>query len=178
VISLEKRAANRRNASKSTGPKTQEGKRRSSKNALVIGVFSNEVLIPGDDVEQFRKFRMALCNDLQPEGAAEYLLVENMICAAWRLRRLAAVEAGLFARGLREQDPENRREAMAFFREDEMLGKLTRYEAALNRTLYRAYHEFERRQAARLGHEVAPPTILDIEAPPSTASAGVANLGD
>jgi len=47
--------------------------------------------------------------------------------------------------------------------EDSVLSKLSRYETAIERTLYRALHELDRRQAARLGAAVTPPQVLDIE---------------
>ncbi len=49
-MSTEKQtAANRRNAEKSTGPKTEAGKQRSSQNALIHGVCSTQMIIPGED---------------------------------------------------------------------------------------------------------------------------------
>jgi hypothetical protein len=172
MSSLEKRVANRQNARKSTGPRTEAGKRRSSRNALSAGFFAYETLIPGDDAHLFVALRKALYRDLQPEGAMEILLVDNVVSASWRLRRLMRVESGLLTRGFRDQDSIDERTARAFFREEDSLQKLTRYESALNRSLYRAYHELERRQAVRMGQEVAPPTILDIEAQPATSCAG------
>jgi hypothetical protein len=48
-ISAKKLAANRANAKKSTGPRTPEGKRRSSKNAVTHGMFCNDTVLPGED---------------------------------------------------------------------------------------------------------------------------------
>ena len=49
--------ANRRNARKSTGPRTLVGKARSSKNAVRHGLLSRDVLLPDEDPEQFDTFR-------------------------------------------------------------------------------------------------------------------------
>ena len=46
---------------------------------------------------------------------------------------------------------------------DDILGKLSRYEVAIERSLYRALHELQRLQAARQGRAVAPPAVVDVE---------------
>ena len=45
--------ANRKNAQRSTGPKTPEGKARSSKNALKHGLTSEELILPGENPEAY-----------------------------------------------------------------------------------------------------------------------------
>ncbi len=49
-ISETKLKANRENATHSTGPKTEEGKKISSHNALKTGLTGRTVLLPTDDV--------------------------------------------------------------------------------------------------------------------------------
>jgi hypothetical protein len=41
--------------------------------------------------------------------------------------------------------------------------KLSRYETAIERQIYRALHELERRQAARLGGSVPAPVTVDVD---------------
>src|ERR671912_2997889 len=92
--------ANRRNALKSTGPKTPEGKAAVRLNANKHGLRSQEVLLPGEDGEALKELDENLRAELQPVGELENLLVDRIIAAHWRLRRLARVEAGIFVREL------------------------------------------------------------------------------
>ena len=81
-------AANRRNAKKSTGPRTAAGKARSSLNAFTHGILSKHAFLPGEDSVQFAIFQMDLFEDLAPQGAAERLLADRVVDCAWRLRRI------------------------------------------------------------------------------------------
>jgi hypothetical protein len=104
VMTSDKQAdANRRNARKSTGPKTPEGKAVARLNALKHGLLSQELLLPGEDEAALNELSELLMAELQPVGAMETLLVRDIIVAHWRLRRLRMVEAGIFARQLREE---------------------------------------------------------------------------
>ncbi len=89
--------ANRRNALESTGPKTPDGKAAVRLNALKHGLLSRETLLPGEDEEALRELGKRLRDELQPVGELENLLVDRIISAYWRLRRLGRVEAGIFA---------------------------------------------------------------------------------
>ena len=97
MTSEKKAEANRRNAHKSTGPKTPEGKAAVRLNALRHGLLSKEVLLPGEDEEALRELGETLRSELQPVGELENLLVDRIIFSSWRLRRLGRVEAGIFA---------------------------------------------------------------------------------
>src|SRR5215208_6886184 len=94
--------ANRQNALKSTGPKTPEGKDTARLNATKHGLLSQEVL-PGEDEEALKELAERLRAELQPVGEMESLLVERIIDATWRLRRLSRVEAGIFTWELYEE---------------------------------------------------------------------------
>lgn len=89
--------ANRRNAQKSTGPRTQGGKATSRRNSLKHGLLSREVLLPGEDASALEDLREHLMAELQPVGELEGLLAERIVACIWRLRRLGRVEAGIFA---------------------------------------------------------------------------------
>src|SRR5918993_3356439 len=89
--------ANRRNAQRSTGPKTPEGKAAVRLNANKHGLRSQEVLLPGEDEEALKELDENLRAELQPLGELENLLVDGIVAAHWRLRRLRRVEAGIFA---------------------------------------------------------------------------------
>src|SRR5207247_2221913 len=70
MISQKKLEANRRNAQKSTGPKTEEGKAKSSQNGLTHGLTSRKCpILPGENEEEYRELQDALTRDLRPRGA-------------------------------------------------------------------------------------------------------------
>ena len=97
VTSGKQITANRRNAARSTGPKSSEGKEKVRLNALQHGLLAKDVLLPGEDAESFRGLSERMFADLQPEGELEGALVERIVSGLWRLRRLQRVEAGMFA---------------------------------------------------------------------------------
>src|ERR671911_1967682 len=97
MTSEKKAEANRRNALKSTGPRTPEGKDAVRLNALRHGLRSQEVLLPGEDEEALRELDEYLRAELQPVGELENLLVDRIVASYWRLSRLGRVEAGIFA---------------------------------------------------------------------------------
>jgi hypothetical protein len=78
--------ANRKNAQKSTGPKTDEGKAAVSKNAVKHGLFAESV-ITGEKEAEYEAFYGELLAELAPRGAIELLLAERVISLWWRLRR-------------------------------------------------------------------------------------------
>src|SRR3954454_20813431 len=87
--------ANRRNAAKSTGPKTQAGKAASSQNALVHGFTALTVVLSTEDNKLFLAMRQELHNELRPVGLIESGLVDEIAAARWRQRRCARLETGL-----------------------------------------------------------------------------------
>ena len=87
--------ANRRNARCSTGPRTPAGKLVASGNALRHGLLSQGPLVRDEDSTEFEAFRQAMHAQLQPLGPLEEVLVERIIGTAWRLGRVARIEAGL-----------------------------------------------------------------------------------
>jgi hypothetical protein len=85
-------AANRKNSRKSTGPKTPAGKSRSSRNSTTLGLYSSHNVLPCEDPALFLELRSAYLADLHPQTPIELLLVEQIISAAWKIRRLHAAE--------------------------------------------------------------------------------------
>ena len=207
--------ANRRNALKSTGPKTPEGKAAVSRNALRHGFLSREILLPEEDEEALRELAEQLRNDLRPVGELETLQVEQIVAGYWRLRRLGRIEAGIFTserfeilaeqaqreaddyefhpidtlmegmrvkkenlekyeealerarRIRREQGDDTATLGRIFVRDADKanaFSKLSRYEAAIERSIHRALHELQRLQAARLADsDVSPPAAIDVD---------------
>ena len=89
-------AANRRNAQLSTGPVSEDGKRRSRRNAVRHGLTAETVVDALEDAEDFTAFEMAVTADFDAQSAVERELVLRLASLLWRLRRASAIEAGLF----------------------------------------------------------------------------------
>jgi hypothetical protein len=100
-MSLKQLAANRRNAQKSTGPKTPEGRAVSKMNALKHGILSKEVLVRGLNIQESSRELFNLYErfwqDLNPVGPVEEMLVDQIVTAHWRLRRALRAESGEIA---------------------------------------------------------------------------------
>ena len=211
--------ANKKNAHRSTGPKTSAGKAASSRNSLRHGLTAKTVILPGEDPQTYLDHQDAIHRALHPIGAVEELVVDRIIGYAWRLRRVEHVEASLFryqgfdqaAASARRQaadleiktgfditqemmtalaitikDPKQHAIALrhaeeadaardqetlatAFIRDatsTNALSKLSRYEVAMERGLYRGLHELHSLQAVRKGHAKTEPPVIDVD--PST----------
>jgi hypothetical protein len=91
-------AANRQNGKKSTGPRSPAGKAKVTRNALKHGLLAQAALLPGEDGRRFQAFAHALLHDLQPVGALQALLADEIVNLAWRLQRASRVEPGLLVR--------------------------------------------------------------------------------
>ncbi len=88
--------ANRRNARKSTGPITQEGKQRSRCNAVRHGLTAETVIGALEDAEDYKAFEAAIIADYDAQSAVERELVLRLASLLWRLRRATTMETGLF----------------------------------------------------------------------------------
>ena len=88
--------ANRRNARKSTGPVTEEGKQRSRCNAVCHGLTAETVIGALEDAEDYKAFEAAITADYDAQSAVERELVLRLASLLWRLRRATTMETGLF----------------------------------------------------------------------------------
>src|SRR6185503_13143580 len=91
--------ANRLNARRSAGPRTPEGKDRSSRNAVTHGLTARHALLPSEDAEEFERHLRAFTRRHRPEGPDELFLVQQMAEATWRLRRVRKLETDCLAAG-------------------------------------------------------------------------------
>jgi hypothetical protein len=96
MTSFRQIAANRRNASKSTGPITEEGKQRSRCNAVRHGLTAETVIGALEDAEDYKTFEAAIIADYDAQSAVERELVLRLASLLWRLRRATTMETGLF----------------------------------------------------------------------------------
>ena len=95
MTSLRQIESNRRNAQNSTGPKTDDGKARASRNAVRHGLTAETVIKLLEDPDDYRAFEQAVTADYDAETAAERELVLRLASLLWRLRRATAIETGL-----------------------------------------------------------------------------------
>lgn len=144
MASLRQIKANRRNAAKSTGPRTQAGKAAAALNSLRHGFLARELLVKGESEEDFTAFAGGVRARLAPVGELEIFVVNRLISAAWRLRRAIAVEASLFNS---ESGPINAVGKMQL---------LSRYEVTLERSLYKALERIDHLQRCRRYDEQHP----------------------
>ena len=180
--------ANRRNALRSTGPRTPTGKKTVAKNALKHGFFSKWLLIQHPDGKEDANEYLDLCAALRehygPNSFLEELWLEKIAVWSWRLRRLIRCESGQIARALAEHSHEIKQSSAAdseelelpalsspeidsiidhlFLPSKEELDKLLRYEAMINKQLNHALAELERLQWRRNGESVPAPISVDI----------------
>ena len=118
--------ANRRNARKSTGPITEEGKQRSRCNAVRHGLTAETVIGALEDAEDYKAFEAAIIADYDAQSAVERELVLRLASLLWRLRRATTMETGLFEiqadylrefRQARQTQPESREIIYARFQQ-------------------------------------------------------------
>jgi hypothetical protein len=96
--------------SKATGPQTEQGKQRSSRNAIKHGVFSKVIILKDESRTEYDGLLTRLWAALGPEGALEELLVEKLVTNTWRQRRLLSAECAEIQMGMEfaEWDQRNR----------------------------------------------------------------------
>jgi len=93
LVSVKKLAANQRNAQRSTGPRTVEGKNAVRWNALKHGLLTKAAVLPQEDRAEYERLLAALMEEYQPVGMLEALHVEEIACTYWRRRRAVRAEA-------------------------------------------------------------------------------------
>src|SRR6266404_964916 len=137
MATLKQFEANRRNAQKSTGPKSPEGKAAVSMNSLRHGLRARTVVLPGENREEFNQ----LCDDLEvewhPQSRTEHFYLEQMAVSQWKLTRMEVGEAAIFE------------DAAASTTKIPLLDRLWQAECRLERSYARAQRELERLQNSR-----------------------------
>jgi hypothetical protein len=95
-VSERKAAANRANAQRSTGPRTAEGKARSSLNALRHGILAKaafNVVIEGEERRaEFEAIVAGLAQEYQPRTITEYMMVQQLAGCYWKLAKVWTFE--------------------------------------------------------------------------------------
>jgi hypothetical protein len=142
-------AANRRNAQKSTGPKTPQGKTMSSWNSTRHGLLSKRLpFLFGRSKKQFSRLLRSLQQDLEPVGTLEEVLVEKIAQEYWRL----SVAAWHEAEDLSREKPF----------QHTSIDRILRYQTTTNRQLFQAMNQLERLQRLRKGEDVPAPMTMQV----------------
>jgi hypothetical protein len=106
MSSLRKIDSARANGAKSRGPITEEGRKKSSMNALKHGLNARTPVLFNETDDEHADLLDSYVQDLQPVGSAEMAAVIDMVDAKWRQRRLLNIESQMFELKLLEQKEE------------------------------------------------------------------------
>ncbi|MGA2134047.1 MAG: hypothetical protein ABSH50_17275 [Bryobacteraceae bacterium] len=141
-------AANRRNAARCTGPKTDTGKAKCSLNALRHGFYSSTVILPGENPAEFDKMLHQLRTTYQPADDYQQQMVDELAAIKWKLRRVELFEAGL----LIEHGDEPASTCLAQF------DRVTQIGCRLRRMMFKLYKELAAIKASRPPQPVEAPS--------------------
>ena len=95
MTSVRQITTNRLNSLKSTGPKTENGKRKSRRNAVRHGLCAETVIEILEDIDDYKGFEAAVVADYEAQTAVERELVLRLASLLWRIRRATAIETDL-----------------------------------------------------------------------------------
>jgi hypothetical protein len=146
-------AASQNNARLSTGPRTEEGKARVSRNAVSFGLFATRDLVHPDERELYLGVVTDLRAQLCPEGVLENVHVAEIVSATWRLRRCGIVDT-LISGKPGEEDTAARMESA-----------VDRSRTQAHGLICRATAELRRLKASRNTKQTQPPTPVETPAP-------------
>jgi len=99
--------ANRRNAQKSTGPKTKEGKAKSAMNSIKYGIYSDKFLIKGEKKEDFDEYSNGFLNWLNPSNPVLLDMASQIIASGWFAKRYMIVESTILNTKIVEEKKES-----------------------------------------------------------------------
>jgi hypothetical protein len=159
-------AANRRNAQKCTGPNTEAGKRASRMNALKHGMTARTIVLPYEDEIEYHETRAALIEGYQPASNAELMLVDQIAAGYWRTSRARAYERAMLTGHINSRKAENGLKPVPDGEHDDLASAVVlakepkeafdnyfRYDASIERALYRAINALEKLQSRRTRDE-------------------------
>jgi hypothetical protein len=165
--------ANRLNAQKSTGPRSVEGKARSSQNALKSGIDAESLIIHGEDRAALEALTQEYVDRFHPTTPEQRHFVDILIRDDWQLRRLAKVDTQIWERELISplKYEENAPHGRAYASGSTTFFRLQRRMDSLERSYQRALRELQRLEAIEeegaqasacevgQGHALPPPRI-------------------
>ncbi len=164
MITASRAAINRANAQRSTGPRTESGKKASSLNALRHGLTGQIVVMPTEDLEAYQRHLLSFSDELRPVGVIELNLVQALADCSWRLNRVAALETNLLTLGMTSATPnldatQQIQDAMstvgALESQSKALSNLSLHSQRLSRQFERTVNQLRELQNARQTREQA-----------------------
>jgi hypothetical protein len=159
LLTERQRRANRANARKSTGPRTEDGKQRSRLNGLRHGLTGQVSIMTDENRAAHEAFCIPIIASLAAEGPLQLQLAHLIAQDHWRLNRIQAIEDGLFVLG--QSRPINQidsgapqadvalAESMTFMRQSKEFMLLTLYESRINRNIRKNMEQLHELQAER-----------------------------
>jgi hypothetical protein len=150
---------NKQNSFRSTGPRTPEGKQRSSLNAFKHGLSGNHLVMQQHEFSAYEDLTQRMLSDLKPVSEPERQIAQKIIDLNFRINRLTAIENNLlnFDMGANEPDFEEDEgiarmmgQATAWKKNAQSFDILGRYESRLSKQLLQYQKELERLQALRV----------------------------
>ena len=87
--------ANKKNARRSTGPKTKLGKEKVSMNAMKLGIYAEHHVMVGEDTEQHKNYIDFMLKTFEIFDAISGSIVQQIISIGWRLQRIPQIECGV-----------------------------------------------------------------------------------
>jgi hypothetical protein len=155
MFSEPRQTANAANAHLSTGPRTAEGKARSSQNARKHGLTAAQLVIAAEDREEFEEFLLDLRAETRPEGALQQILFDQLAASAWNLHRIRLMEAELTAQAASYADILNNPDLTA------KLDRLARHNTRIERTFHRSLRELKALQTDAALTPTLPAPIME-----------------
>ncbi len=137
---------------KSTGPKTEKGKARSSLNAVKHGLLSSRWLSP-DEQQSLASLIADLEAEYQPETATQRIMIERIAMSMTKLRRLHELENAVYAKAQQDSEELMNKRFVQYVGMDKELIKasamppvpqltlLARYQTSLDRQISKAIGE-------------------------------------
>jgi len=160
MSSLRRILSSRANGARSLGPKTPQGKRRSSQNAIRHGLLAKCLVLANESREGFEALLDQHLSRLSPADGVELGFVEEMVSASWRLRRIWAMETRLLDDAVRsQQSPDELGRIAAAFSQlanSPQLGLIHRYETRLHTIYQRSLHNLLLLRIAPMPNEPNP----------------------
>lgn len=145
VITEKQKKANAENAKKSTGPKTDEGKKTVSQNALTHGLTSASLMNPAiDDIEEFQKYTKNIYECFSPRDDLEIFFVNRAISCMWRLKRILNIEEAIFKEEIHPDKGSVADQIFTYIKDKMML--INKYEKSLENSLFKTLREIKKLQ--------------------------------
>jgi hypothetical protein len=145
--------ANRENARRSSGPKTDTGKQSSSRNATRHGLTSTQIVIPGEAQSAYEELLRGMHQSYAPVNAAERVLVDQIAANVWRLMRAQGVETAFFAKLTEGAEDPGVALAEAFLEKPKEMARIYRYVASAQSAYYKAIAQLSKLQKERASIE-------------------------